>query len=327
MFSAISSGDIPSLVGQLPRSGPIDYFEIALPSQVRFSSEFDAVRGGARTFDRTEDLTRIGWPLVLRHPPRGARKDAPIPLILRINRVGEMSAAEIVELLDRILRDQDPFSLVLRRIDFKVDLVNGPTVEEFRQSTRFRRKRKGLEYASQTTGDAAESLCHTWGKVETLSWGDVRRDAIKIYNKAEQVKEVFPSLSIGDAGNNWVRIERLLVGQRIPEHLRTIGGLFSNGPYFDPFGDLEIAPVSGIQKSAILCANLSEQSKMNALYVWALIDEHGRAEALRTLRRKHKRKVKAMFAFFDSIADGVTKMPTNGGIDISVPGVISGFPP
>jgi hypothetical protein len=155
---------------------------------VRFTPDFERrrQRAGRRNLCRENFHKSLG--LVLVHPdPRYG----PNPTrTLQIKEVAGKNLPFIHDLLSKVLLDVDPRDLKLRRVDLTSDLIDGPTIEQFRKTTRVRLKRKFTEYVNPNgaTGDFV-TQCRESGAVETIYYGCIDSgDCLKIYDKSRELK-------------------------------------------------------------------------------------------------------------------------------------------
>lgn len=199
----------------------LDALELSAPRDVNFTPEFD--REWRKSFTRgvgADDLRKLGLPVVMIHPhSRSGKKGV---RTLQFKNLGSMDASAIHATAAQIL-DTEPLELRSRRLDFTADLRRGPTMSQIRACLQVRKKRKYVEYINPNrSGGMYETQRHDGGQLETLYYGDLKTDCLRIYDKAAQIakEKRRPRNSCTDS---WLRFERVLVHDcdtRPPEHAR-----------------------------------------------------------------------------------------------------------
>jgi hypothetical protein len=161
---------------------------------------------------------------------------------LEFKETRHLTAADILSWVRRLfeLTESQAKDLRVGRIDFAADIA-GVSVDWFRTNCRVRNKQTSKEYLVSEASRLGAS---------TLMFG-VRDDLIRIYNKVREMKDtgkdvLYLGKGLGRPEPIITRVERQCRGSKIPGQLRTLRGLFSNAPGYNPFADLDLAVAADV---------------------------------------------------------------------------------
>lgn len=225
----------------------IDKLDLQLPGSVHLSDSFQALwpslfKGPGREYQLRADLRNFGIPALLhwhhRYDPRRHHK-------LELVNVGEMSAADIQAVLDRVIQEPNPLGLRVMRLDAYVDVENLPVFWFFTHATA-RHKRK-FSVIGRKGEDAQFRL--QWSSLRlTLHLGS-SPDSLRVYDKASELRAKSGGCSKehGDYQRDLMltRVERQFGGGSVPDAVGTLGKLLANAQQLDPFEVLRFQP-SGV---------------------------------------------------------------------------------
>jgi hypothetical protein len=285
------------------RTCGLDALHVAVPQVVPFTRRFECLRNQFPRLGRKEDFRKLGLPVVMRNPLYGRKASR----ILQIVGVGQMDKAAITDILKSIVEWQ-PLDLRVYRLDLTADWI-GTTLEDCRRSVRVRRKLNSTQYKNQTP-TAFEPQRHDSGRYETLYFGSSKsNDFLRVYDKEAHLQATGKASGM-IVPSPWVRFERVLAGDKVPNELKTLGALFQNGTAYDPFADVEVSAVYDVSQERVYEWDGPLNQRMNAAWTLFMIQTYGRFEAARRIRAEN-RKPKDLFDLLDRIlADVAVPMPT-----------------
>jgi hypothetical protein len=122
------------------------------------------------------------------------------------------------------------------------------------------------------------------GKVETLYYGSPRSsDFYRVYDKAAELKKkrIFTTAP-------WARVERHLKGRRLPEELRTVGGLLHHGDSFEPFSRIAVTARPAIEPVRLALWRTNGRNRRNVVYTAMILNAYGMTQARAMLRAEHR---------------------------------------
>jgi hypothetical protein len=284
----------------------LDTLHLAIGQTLPFTRQFESLRKQLPRSGRKEDYRPLGLPLVMLNPLYGRKASR----ILQLIGVGHMDRAAIMDTLRTVVEWQ-PLDLRIFRLDLTVDWI-GSTLEDCRRSVRVRRKRNSTQFRNPNrTADSFEAQRHESGCYETLYFGSSRsNDYLRVYDKEAHLLKTSKITTGVSVPSPWVRFERVLAGDKIPDELKTLGALFHNGPAYNPFADVEVSAAYDVSQEQIYEWNGPLNQRMNAAWTLHMIQTYGRFEAARRIREEQRRP-KDLFGLLDRIlADVAVEMPT-----------------
>src|SRR5262249_961026 len=153
------------------------------------------------------------------------------------------------------------------RVDLTADWI-GNTLDDFRRSLRVRRKRNSTQFNNPNREvESLEAQRHESGLYETLYFGSSKcNDFLRVYDKEAHLRKAGKIPSGVTAPSPWVRLERVLVGDKVPSNLKTLGALFENGGIFDPFAEVEVGAVHNASQQKIYEWDGPLNQRMNAAW-------------------------------------------------------------
>lgn len=284
----------------------LDTLHLAVAQTVPFTRHFERLRKQLARTGRKEDYRSLGLPVVMLNPLYGRKASR----ILQIVGVGNMDKAAITDILRSVVESQ-PLDLRIYRVDLTADWI-GSTLADWRKSVRVRRKRNSTQFQNPNRPvESLEAQRHESGRYETLYFGSTKSsDYLRVYDKTAHLQSTGKATPGVVVPSPWVRFERVLAGDKIPDELKTLGALLQNGSAFDPFGHVEVSAAYDVSANQIYEWEGPLNQRMNAAWTLHMIQTCGRFEAARRIRAE-QRKPKELFDLLDRIlADVAVQMPT-----------------
>lgn len=285
----------------------LDTLHLAVAQTVPFTRHFEGLRKQLARTGRKEDYRSLGLPVVMLNPLYGRKASR----ILQIVGVGNMGKAAITDILRSVVEWQ-PLDLRIYRVDLTADWI-GSTLADWRKSVRVRRKRNSTQFQNPNRPvESLEAQRHESGRYETLYFGSTKSsDYLRVYDKTAQLRSTGNATPGVVVPSPWVRFERVLAGDKIPDELKTLGALLQNGSAFDPFGHVEVSAAYDVSANHIYEWAGPLNQRMNAAWTLHMIQTCGRFEAARRIRAE-QRKPKELFDLLDRIlADDVSVSALN----------------